>query len=81
MTARGASSAAGGSTLLDSGPGPNSILELTVNAGLFRAFYTREGQLKVTDGTVPGTTTLPANSVQALTRLGTRMLFTLPAGD
>ncbi|ODU42523.1 hypothetical protein [uncultured Aquimonas sp.] len=67
---------AASSQLLDSSTGSFGLGQLTFNAPLFRLFYTRGSQLKVTDGTPAGTLLLSSNSPEALISLGNRLLFT-----
>jgi ELWxxDGT repeat protein len=62
--------------LLDSSNSASGLGPLTFNAALFRVFYVRGTELKVTDGTPAGTLLLSSNSPESLTSLGNRLLFT-----
>lgn len=64
------------SQLLDSVGSSFGIGQLTFNAALFRLFYVRSAQLKVTDGSGAGTLLLSSNSPEGLISLGNRLLFT-----
>jgi ELWxxDGT repeat protein len=67
---------AASSQLLDSSGGSFAMGQLTFNAPLFRLFYVRGSQLKVTDGSPAGTLLLSSSSPEALISLGNRLLFT-----
>jgi ELWxxDGT repeat protein len=61
---------------LDSAGGVTGLRSLVINAGLFRVFYARAGQLKLSDGTVAGTVALASTAPESLVSLGSRLLFT-----
>lgn len=53
----------------------SSIDDLTLNVALFRLFFTADGELRVTDGSVAGTLALGATGARQLVTLGNRLLF------
>ena len=61
---------------LDSVGGVSGLRSLVINVGLFRVFYVRSGQLKISNGTLAGTTVLASSSPESLVSLGNRLLFT-----